>query len=291
MLTADFARQAKQLRLRTRRLVDGSVAGAYHSVFKGRGTEFIDVREYMPGDDIRTIDWNVTARQGIPFVKRYIEERELTVMLAIDMSASTRFGSTRKHKLTLALELAAIVAFSALRNNDRVGLLLFSDRIERFVPPGKGRRHGLRLFDNLQGCQPTGQRTDIALALNRLNHLLHQHSLTFLISDFLATDYQRALYLAQRRHELIPVLLSDPAEDTLPALGLLRLQDPESGEELLLDSSDARVRAFCHEQMTALRQQQRRVFATLGLNPLELNPSVSPAAALLRFFHQQEQRR
>ena len=291
MLTADFAQQAKRLRIKTRRLVDGSVAGAYHSLFKGRGTEFIEVREYLPGDDVRAIDWNVTARQGSPYIKRYIEERELTVMLLLDMSGSTRFSSTGKEKLRLAQELAAILAFSALRNNDRVGLLMFSDRIERFVPPRKGRRHSLLLFDALQNCQPQARKTDIDLALHYLNGIVHQRSLCFLTSDFLGVDIQRSLSMTVRRHELIPVLLGDPVEFNLPALGLVRFHDPETGEQRLLDTRDARVRAYCAETMDALRQQQRRMFAKLGLNSIELIPPTSPAGALLKFFRQQEQKR
>ena len=291
MLNADFAQQAKRLRIKTRRLVDGSVAGAYHSLFKGRGTEFIEVREYLPGDDVRTIDWNVTARQGRPYIKRYIEERELTVMLLLDLSGSTRFGSTGKEKLRLAKELAAILAFSALRNNDRVGLVLFSDRIESFLPPRKGRRHGLLLFDALQNCLPQGRQTNIALALYYLNGIVRQRSLCFLISDFLGVDIQRALSMTLRRHELIPVVLSDPLEFTLPALGLIRFHDPETGEQRLLDTDDQKVQAYCAATMDALRQQQRRIFAKLGLDSIELMPPLTPAGALLRFFRQQEQRR
>lgn len=232
----------RRIEIRTNRIVNEALAGNYHSVFKGRGMEFAEVREYVPGDDVRTIDWNVTSRMNAPYVKQYVEERELTVALVVDASGSGNFGSAARLKREVATEIGALLAFSAIKNNDRVALMMFSDHVETWVPPRKGRRHVLRVIREMLYFTPRGRRTDIATALDGLNGLLHKRSVVFLISDFLAEGYGRALRVTNRRHDLVAIALSDPREDSLPDVGLLEVQDPETGERRLVDSSSRRVR-------------------------------------------------
>ena len=229
----------RQLEIRTRRMVDDSLAGAYHSVFKGRGMDFDEVREYSPGDEVRTIDWNVTARAGKPFVKKYTEERELTIFLLVDISASGNFGSAAARKRDFAAELASLLAFSAIRNSDKVGLLLYTDRVERFLPPKKGRRHVLRVVRDVLCHEPMGIGTSTANALDVVNRVLHRRAIVFLISDFEApgdpaiarATLRRALRLTTRRHDLIAVQVEDPRERVLPNVGIVALEDAESGDE------------------------------------------------------------
>src|SRR6266508_4264775 len=227
---ADILHQVKLLELRTRGLVNSLFSGEYRSVFKGQGMEFSEVREYQPGDEVRSIDWNVTARMRRPFVKRYIEERELTVMLVVDLSGSERFGTVRRFKSELASELAAVVAMSAVRNNDRVGVLLFTDRIEHVVPPRKGRRHVLRIIRDLLAFEPAGRGTDLAGALDYLNRMLSQHTIVFIVSDFLAPNVDQPLKILAQRHDVVAVTVDDPSEGNLPNLGVARFIDPETGK-------------------------------------------------------------
>src|SRR5918994_4690455 len=241
MLPAETFRQVQRIHIRTRRLVDGAFAGEYHSVFKGRGMEFAEVREYVPGDDVRTIDWNVTARLGHPYVKRYVEERELTVMLLVDLSASGQFGSVAKLKTEIATELCALLALSAIRNNDKVGLILFTDRIERFIPPQKGRNRALQVIREMLVFEPAGRRTDLGGALEYLHKASRRRSVTFLISDFLAQDYERPLRLVHKRHDVVPICIADPRERELPDLGLMMLRDLPTGEQALIDTGSAVV--------------------------------------------------
>src|SRR6202165_1670653 len=236
MLPREVLRQIRRLQLRARRAVEDMLGGEYHSVFKGAGVAFEEVREYQPGDDIRAIDWNVTARMGHPFIKRFIEERELTVLLVVDESGSQQFGTRLQQKREVAAELAAVLAFSAISNNDRVGLVQFTDRVERFVPPRKGTRHVLRLIRDVLFFQPQRRGTSLREGLDYLNRVLHRRAIIFLLSDFLDRDFEGALKRTGRRHDLIAVRISDPREEELPAVGLLELEDAETGERLLLDT-------------------------------------------------------
>ena len=234
---AELFKKAKRIEITARRLVDDQLGGQYHSVFKGRGLIFSDVRQYYPGDDIRAIDWNITARVGQPHVKQFVEERDRTVNLVVDMSASGYFGSRGAEKRELAAELAAIVAFSAIKNNDRVGLYLVTDKVERFVPAKKGRRHVMRVIGEILQFQPVGKGTNIAKALDLLGRIAKRRSVVFLVSDFLTVGWERSMQIARQRHELVPVVVSDPLEHALPPVGLMLLEDLETGELVELDTS------------------------------------------------------
>lgn len=290
MLPADVFRQVRQIHIRTRRLVDGMFAGEYHSVFKGRGIEFAEVREYSPGDDVRTIDWNVTARLGQPFVKKHVEERELTVMLLVDLSASGRFGSIERTKNEVAVELCALLALSAIANNDKVGLILFTDRIEKFVPPRKGRNRALRLIRELLYFEPQHTGTDAGLALEYLDMVSKRRSVSFLISDFLTSDYERPLRIARQRHDIIPVSISDPREWELPNAGLVTLRDLETGADMLLDTGSAAVRRRYAERRRATAMQRRHFFRSLGLDTIDVRTDVPYIHPLMQFFRQRERR-
>lgn len=290
MLPAEILRQARQLHIRTRRLVDGVFAGEYHSVYKGRGIEFAEVREYVAGDDVRSIDWNVTARVGRPFVKQYVEERELTAMLLLDVSASGRFSSTPRRKMRAGVEIAAALALSAINNNDKVGLILFTDRVELFLPPRKGRNRALRLIRDMLAFEPRGRGTDIAAALEYLHKAIPRRSIAFLISDFFAADFERPLRLVRRRHDLAPICLTDPRDRELPAVGFVRLRDLETGGELVVDTDSRAVR----ERFAALRREtaarRRRLFRALGVDFAEVPTERSWVGPLLRFFRRRERR-
>ena len=289
----------RQLEIRTRRMVNDSLAGEYHSVFKGRGMDFDEVREYSPGDEVRTIDWNVTARAGRPFVKKFTEERELTILLLVDISASGNFGSAILSKRDLAAELASLLAFSAIRNSDKVGLLLYTDRVERYLPPKKGRRHVLRVVRDILYHTPEGRGTDTVKALDVANHVLHRRAIVFLISDFQSTgdpavaraELRRAMRQTNRRHDLIAVQVADPREKELPNVGVLALEDAESGEIIELDTADAAVRRRFSE--LALDRAKRMVndFRSEGVDTLELKTDAPYMAALQRFFKTRERRR
>jgi uncharacterized protein (DUF58 family) len=252
--------------------------------------EFADVREYVPGDDVRTIDWNVTARTGHPFVKRYIEERELTVMLLVDLSASGRFGSAAKLKTEVATEVCALLALSAIRNNDKVGLILFTDRIERFVPPQKGKNRALRVIREMLHVEPERRGTDLALALDYLHRISRRRSVAFLLSDFLASGYERALRLARQRHDVIPICIFDRREASLPDLGLIALQDLETGEVVLVDTGSAVVRDQYRERRAAAVAARQRLFRGLGIDPIEVQTDQPYIQPLMRFFRQREKR-
>src|SRR5215469_3573657 len=255
MLPREIIRQIRRLQLRARRAVEDLLGGEYHSVFKGMGMAFEEVREYQPGDDIRTIDWNVTARMGHPFIKRFVEERELTVLLLIDGSASQQFGTRLQQKREVAAELAAVLAFSAITNNDKVGLVAFTDRVERFVPPRKGTRHVLRLIRDVLFFQPTQRGTCLREALDYLNRVLHRRAIVFLLSDFLDRNYEQALKRTGKRHDLVAVPIRDPGEAELPAVGLLELEDAETGRQVVVDTSRAEVRAAFGRQARQRREQ------------------------------------
>ena len=263
MLPREVLRQIRRLQLKARRAVEDLLGGEYHSVFKGAGVAFEEVREYQPGDDVRTIDWNVTARMGHPFVKRFIEERELTVLLAVDCSGSHLFGTRAQQKREVAAELAAVLAFSAVSNNDRVGLVQFTDRVERFVPPRKGSRHVLRLIRDVLFHQPRRRGTSLREGLDFLNRVQRRRAVVFLFSDFLDEGYEMSFKRSARRHDLIAIRVTDPREEELPAVGLLRVEDAETGERLLVDTSSRRVRAAyaaaAADRREAVRQLARVV--------------------------------
>ena len=286
----EVLRQVKLLEIRTRGLVNSLFTGEYHSVFKGQGMEFAEVREYQPGDEVRTIDWNVTARMGHPYVKRYIEERELTVMLAIDLSGSERFGTQARFKSELASELSAVLAMSAVRNNDRVGAVLFTDRAEHVVPPGKGRRHVLRLVRDVLAFEPEGRQTDIAAVADYLAKMLSHHTIIFLISDFIASNIERPLKILAQRHDVVAVTMEDPREITLPNVGLARFVDPESGTTVTVDTSDAGVRKAFEEMAGAERAERRRLFRRLAIDEIVVRTDASYIEPLMKFFRARETR-
>lgn len=290
LITPEILRQVKLVELRTRRLVNSLFSGEYRSIFKGQGMEFAEVREYQPGDEVRSIDWNVTARMRRPFVKRYIEERELTLMLAVDISGSERFGTVRRFKSELATELAAVLTMSAVRNNDRVGALLFTDRVEHFVPPRKGRRHALRILRDVLVHEPKGTGTDTPLALDFLRGLLKQHAIIFLISDLQDPGLERSLKLLGQRHDLVVATLDDPSETTLPDIGMARFVDPESGETLDVDTSDPAVRAAYDQLSTAERDARRAMLRRLAIDEIPISTAGGYIEPLLRFFRARERR-
>ena len=286
----EILRQVKLLELRTRGLVNSLFTGEYRSVFKGQGMEFSEVREYQPGDEVRSIDWNVTARMRKPYVKRYIEERELTVMLAVDLSGSERFGTRKRFKSELASELAAVLAMSAIRNNDRVGAVLFTDRIEHVVPPRKGRRHALRLMRDLLAFEPTGTGTDIAMAIDYAGKMLVHKAIIFLVSDFQEEDLEQPLKLLAQRHDVVAVTVDDPSEHELPDLGLARFMDPETGETLDVDTSDPDVRARFAEAVTEEITARRRLLRKLAIDEIPLHTDGGVVDPLIRFFRTRETR-
>lgn len=286
----EILRQVKLIELRTRGLVNTLFSGEYQAVFKGQGMEFAEVREYAPGDEYRSIDWNVSARMGHPFVKKYTEERELTVFFAVDMSGSEQFGTRGRFKAEVSAEIAAVVAMAAIRNNDRVGLLSFTDRIEEFVPPKKGRRHALRLIRDLLAFRPVGRGTDIALALDYLGRILRHRSIIFIISDFLDSDFERSLKLISRRHDLIAITVSDPRERSLPDVGFLELVDAETDQRVVLDSGNRYVRdQFEHlasQDELKLRQMLRRS----SVDQIDIQTDRSYVPPLIAFFRARERK-
>jgi uncharacterized protein (DUF58 family) len=289
-VSPEVLRQVKLLELQTRGLVNSLFTGEYRSVFKGQGMEFAEVREYQAGDEVRSIDWNVTARMGRPFVKRYIEERELTVMLAVDLSGSERFGTRGRFKSELASELAAVLAMSAIRNNDRVGAVLFTDRIEHVVPPRKGRRHALRLMRDLLVYEPVGTRTDLPAALEFTGKMVAHKSIIFVVSDFQAPDLEHPLKLLAQRHDVIAVTVDDPSEKSLPDIGLARFIDPESGDTIDIDTSDADVRKRFGEAVEEEINTRRRLLRRLAIDEIPVHTDGSIVEPLIRFFRARETR-
>lgn len=286
----DILRKIRRLELRTRRLVASRFAGQYHSVFKGQGMNFEEVREYTPGDDVRAIDWNVTARMNAPYIKKFTEEREMTVMLAVDVSASGIYGSVALSKREVAAEAAAILAFSAIFNNDKVGLLLFTDRVELLIPPRKGRQHILRLIREMLYFQPAGRLTDIAGPLERLEHVLPRRALVFLISDFLAPDFSRELAVAAARHDVVAVALRDPAEDALPDAGWVVWEDAETGELVEIHTSSARVREAFRRAASERRRALEKLFASRHVDLVTLSTTEDCLLPLRAFFKRRERR-
>lgn len=292
VLNQEIMTQIRRLELRTRRLVTDSFAGEYHSVFKGRGMAFEEVRPYQPGDEIRTIDWNVTARFGEPFVKQFVEERELTVMLVVDASASGNFGSVRTVKRELAAELTAVLAFTANRNNDKVGLMIFTDEVELFIPPRKGRKHILRLIRELLTFEPRHTGTDIKNALDTLNRMLKRRGIVFLISDFVAdpASYRRTLATTNQRHDLIALELGDKLDRTLPSVGLLALEDAETGAFHWVDTADKKWRRNYEQSYTQMAQARQDAFRRARVDHLPINTADDYMSELTRFFDRRAKR-
>jgi uncharacterized protein (DUF58 family) len=288
--TAEILKKIRTLEIKTKGLVETAFAGDYHSVFKGRGMNFEDVREYQPGDEIRAIDWNVTARLGTAFIKKFTEERELTVMLIVDVSASGNFGSATQSKRELAAEVACLLAFSAIRNNDKVGLILFTDRVELFIPPKKGRSHTLRLIREILFFEPEGRGTDPALALDYLNKIVTRRAVVFFISDFQAPDFSHALAVSGRRHDFIAIQIQDEREKVLPNIGIITLEDAETGEQIEINTADRATRArfgdLADEQTAELSRTLRRN----NIDAIALRTSEDYLPALRSFFKQRERR-
>ncbi len=290
MLPREVIRQIRRLQLKARHAVEDLLGGEYHSAFKGAGLAFEEVRAYQPGDDIRTIDWNVTARMGHPFVKRFIEERELTVLVAVDCSGSQQFGTRTQQKREVAAELAAVLAFSAISNNDRVGLVQFTDRVERFVPPRKGTRHVLRLIRDVLFYQPIHRGTSLREGLDFLNRVLHRRTIVFLLSDFLDSGYEASFKRTGRRHDFIAVRIVDPREEELPAVGLLELEDAESGERLLLDTNSAAARLAFRSAAQRRREELTQLTRRTRVDLIEVSTAGGHLDALIRFFRLRERR-
>jgi uncharacterized protein (DUF58 family) len=283
-LPPELLARIRRIEIRARRLVSSVFLGEYHSVFRGRGIEFSEVRPYAPGDDVRAIDWNVTARMGTPYVKKYIEERELTVLLAVDVSASSAFTTAGMTKRDLAAEVAATLAFAAIANNDRVGLVAFSDRVELFVPPAKGRTHVLRIVRELLFLQPRGRGTSIAAAMAYIGRIERRRAIVFVLSDFFDEGYEHQLRAAASRHEVIALTLNDAREESLPDVGLLEIEDAESGVRTVLDTSDAATRAAYEARATERRTRRRRALAAAGVNEVALYTGRSYVPPLLQAF-------
>lgn len=291
MIPREILKQVRRIEISTRGLVDEVFSGEYHSVFKGRGMNFAEVREYQYGDDVRSIDWNVTARSGSPFVKVYEEERELTVMLLVDVSASGAFGTRERMKAEVAVEICALLAFSAIKNNDKVGLVIFSDHVEKLVPPRKGRRHVLRLLRELLYHRPQGRGTDIAAALEYLAHIQRRRAVTFLVSDFRDEGFEKALAVAGRRHDLIAVRMGDERERVLPPLGILDLEDPETGERVVVNTSSAGFRSAFGSIEARRRAELDRVMRRSKVDVIDVETGTPYVRPLMRFFQDRMRRR
>ncbi len=289
--SSEILRKMRRIELQTKRLVESSFAGQYQSVFKGRGMNFEEVRPYAPGDEIRTIDWNVTARTGEPYIKKFNEEREVTVMILLDVSASGNFGSVNESKREVGAEVAALLAFSAIYNNDKVGLILFSNQIELFIPPKKGRLHHLRLIREMFFFQPKSRKTDIAQAVEFLNRVLTRSAIVFMISDFFDGDFSRPLTVAAKRHDMIALPIFDPVEESFPDVGVITLQDPETGEQLELNTS---AHAFRTAYQREVEQQKKKLFHLFGahhIDAIALRTDEDYLPLLRSFFAHREKKR
>jgi uncharacterized protein (DUF58 family) len=286
----EVLKKVKAIQIHTRRTVNDVLAGEYSSVFKGRGMEFDEVREYVPGDDVRSIDWNVTARMGHPYVKRFVEERELTVLFVVDLSASGAFGSVHALKNEVAAEVCAMLAFSAIKNHDKVGLVIFTDLVELYIPPKKGTRHVLRVIRELLYFKPRKANTDIAGALDFAGKVSKKRGVLFLVSDFLGSAYEKPLRILGKRHDIIAVSITDPREVTMPDVGLVELEDAETGEVVLLDTGSRSVRAQFEregrERMTGLKT----ALASSGVDQIEVMTDRDYVRSLVRFFRSRERR-
>lgn len=290
MIPADIIKKVRKIQITTSHMVTDVFAGHYQSVFKGKGMDFEEVREYQIGDDIRSIDWNVTARMGHPYVKKFVEERELTVMFLMDLSSSCIFGTVHQLKSELAAELCAILSFSAIKNNDRVGLIAFTDRVEKFVPPRKGIHHILRMIRDALYIKPKGKGTDIPLALEYLNKVSTRRTVTFLLSDFYATHFERALSVASKRHDLVAIALLDPIELNMPNIGLIKLDDPEKRESFLIDTSDQEWRSQYNQNAQRRVEERKRIFRSIPVDHIDIRTDAPYLPTLIKFFKMREKR-
>jgi len=285
MIPRELIKKLRKIEIHTSRLANDQLAGSYHSVFKGRGMAFSEVRQYQPGDDVRFIDWNVSARMNDVYVKVFTEEREMTVMLLVDLSASERFGSIARPKIEIVAEISALLAFSAIKNNDRVGLILFTDQVERYVPPKKGKGHVMRVVTEILNARPQGEGTDIAVALDTLGKVTKRRSVAFLVSDFIAGDYDKPLRVASAKHDLIPIQVVDPREEELPNVGVALLEDLETGDLIEVDTSDPGVRRAYFEHVARERAARERRFKRLKMDAVTVRTHqdyVRPIAELFR---------
>ena len=290
MISKELLKQVRQIEIRTKGLVNQVFSGEYHSVFKGRGMEFSEVREYNFGDDIRNIDWNVTARFGHPYIKIFEEERELTVILLVDLSGSLAFGTIDKTKQQIAAELSAILSFSALKNNDKVGLILFTDKIERFIPPRKGRKHVLRIIRELLSFKPEGKGTNIKAALEYMNHAIKKKSIIFLISDFIDEGYEKILRIVGKKHDLIGIVINDQKEKSIPKMGLVKFTDAETGNERWIDTSSKKVQNWIKQYYAKLIAERKSLFLSSRLDSIEIKTGENYITPLVNFFKLRERR-
>ncbi|HXV61879.1 MAG TPA: DUF58 domain-containing protein [Vicinamibacteria bacterium] len=290
MLPREVLEKVRRIEIQTRRLVTDALAGEYHSIFKGRGMEFSEVREYQMGDDIRTIDWNVTSRTGTIHVKKFTEERELTVLLVLDASGSADFGTRSRFKREVAAEMGALLAFSAIKNNDRVGAIVFTDDVEMYVPARKGRAHVLRVIRDLLYFEPRGSGTNIARACEYLNRITRKRAVVFLLSDYLDSGFDKPLRVAARKHDLISVVIADPREALLPPIGLVVLEDAESNRRLLLDTSDGKAMETYRGWIAERRDRQREELKGMGIDVIEIHTDVPYDLPLMRFFQMRAKR-
>ena len=290
MIPSEVMQNIRRIQIRTNRMVNEILAGQYASVFKGQGMEFKEVREYVPGDDVRSIDWNVTARTSHPHVKVLEEERELTVMLVVDASASGRFGSVTRFKNELAAEFCAVMAFSAIKNNDKVGLIVFTDEVELYVPPNKGRKHVLRVIREVLYFEPKGTGTNIPEAIHYMNNVTRRRAVVFLVSDFMAEGYEQALSIANKKHDLIAVQVTDPREETLPNVGLVAVRDPETGVETTIDTSDALVRQRYEAEAKTRAELRGEILRRTKVDAMNVRTDKPYADEIHRFFRMRERR-
>ncbi|MGV8123928.1 MAG: DUF58 domain-containing protein [Candidatus Xenobiia bacterium LiM19] len=290
MIESDILRKIRTIEIKTTKLVEDYFSGQYESVFKGMGMEFSEVREYFPGDDVRAIDWNVTARFGKPFIKKFTEERELTIILMVDLSGSEEFGSREKSKAEIACEIGAIIAFSALKNQDKVGLILFTEEPEKFLPPKKGRRHVLRIIREILMYKPQKKGTDIQKALEYLNDVIKRKAVVFLISDFIGENYEKLLQITNKKHDLITIVLNDEREKTLPPIGLVELEDSETGERILIDSSDRKFTEHYRKLVSEEEEKRSKLFRKTKVDSVEIRSDQSYVTPLYRFFRMRARR-
>ena len=290
MIPKEVLKNVRRIEITTKRLVNEVFSGEYKSTFKGRGMEFSEVRQYVAGDDIRSIDWNVTARMNQPFVKKFVEERELSIIFLFDLSASSFFGTRNKFKRELAAEVAALLTFSAIRNNDKVGLIIFSDRIEKFIPPKKTSVHALHVIRDLLYYKPEGKGTDIAAALRYLNKVTTKSSIVFLMSDFMDEDFRRPLSIANRKHDIIAIDVSDPAEDALPAIGMVEVEDLETGRRKAIDTSNRAALREYNTMRAKRRDALRDLFGAEDVDYIEMRTDIPYIKTLLSFFRKRERR-
>jgi len=290
LLTKELLKQVRQIEIKTKGIVNQILSGEYHSVFKGRGMEFSEVREYQFGDDIRNIDWNVTARFGHPFIKIFEEERELTVILMVDLSGSLIFGTVEKTKQQVAAELSAVLAFSAMKNNDKVGLILFTDKIEKFVPPRKGRRHVLRIIREVLSFEPVGKNTNLKTALEYMNNAIKKRSIAFLLSDFMNIGYEKILRVVGKKHDLIGIVLNDEREVSIPKMGLVKFVDSETGEERVIDTNSPKLQKMIKENYTQNIERRKSLFTSSRIDSIEIKTGQNYVKPLVQFFRLRERR-